>query len=149
MLNGLIELAKKSSRAIVESGLSHVPMLLIDVPNRVIVSPIYGNFKPVFRVVVSGLLREVEASAYVFISEAWETIQSEDSAWLPAIYSGEIKIEDLPLDDRQEVLCIHAVENGKQFHFFRAKITQTSAGRVLGDWEERTGVTGMSVLTEW
>ena len=68
------------------------------------------------------------------------------------ILSGEIRVSELPPDDKDEILMISIAERNKTFRQFIAKIKYTSDNkRYLDDvWKESpSDTTGRMIIKEW
>lgn len=151
-LDQAIQSAKEQSKAIVESGEEHQPIMLALTPQGINPMLLRGIDKDRFKEVIGGLLRQLHAYAYIFINEAWAADLDKDSPLVQELLSGRKKISELPPDDRIESLMIMAAENGKSYRLWSAKILYTRDGdRYLGEWEEKKGEgpTGRLILREW
>lgn len=152
ILDEAVSLAKQQSRSIVESGEEHIPLLLVLTPSGLgLVRPVVKD-KNTFKSALTELLVMLSASAYVMIYGAWSTRIDKDSPLLDRILSGELAISELPLDDREEILTITAVDNGKSYRCWAAKISYDHDNRHLGEWKEMPkdgAASGRMVLKEW
>jgi len=147
-----IDFAKKQSKEIVESGEEHIPIMIALAPEDAGIIPLVDMDKDRFKEDVSVVLRLLDAYAYVFVNEAWVARLPKDSPTVQRVFNGEVKVSELPLDDRIEMLTVAAAENGKSYRMWSAKIRHTPEGkRYLGEWEEMRGipVMGRLVLKEW
>lgn len=151
LLGQAVDFAKKQSKEIVESGEEHIPIILALTPESANIIPLNGMDKDRFKEDICGVLRQLNAYAYVFINEAWVAKLPIDSPTVQRIFNGEVSISELPLDDRIEMLTVAAAENGKSYRMWSAKIRYTREGkRYLGEWEEMGGSpTGRLILREW
>lgn len=150
VLEEATELAKSLSKAIVESGEEHQPIMIIITPSGINTMLLRGLDKNRFKQDIGGLLRQFHAYAYIFIDEAWSATISNDSPLIHKLFSGEISVSELPLDDRDEILTIVATENRKSYRCWTAKIKYTLDKRYLGEWEEMEGAPeGQLILKEW
>lgn len=150
-LDKVIDFAKEQSRAIVESGDEHVPVMIAISPDSVNIIALVNIDKDAFVSNVSRLLRELRAHAYVFINEAWGTRLLSNSPTLRRVLNGEITVSQLPPDDKEEILTVTAVENGRSFTCWSANVKYTRDGsRYLGEWDKMGGIpTGRLILKEW
>lgn len=150
-LDEMIEDVKKISRQIVEAGQEHVPIMIVRIGERLNGVQLIDLDKPNFQERISRMLRQLGADAYVFVHEAWEATLSKDSPWAKRVKSGEIRVSELPLDDRQEVVTVIACEKGKEVVCWMARIDVDREGqRSLRGWEKLPGViSGRLVLREW
>jgi len=146
-----IQMAKDTSRYIIDSGEEHMPILIMFTSTEVVNAGISGMEKEDFKVVVSQLLRHFHAHAYIFINECWMTKLNMDSPLFQELESGRKQISDLPPDDREEVIVITATENGKSCRMWTANIQYTRDDkRYLGEWKEMDSVgDGRMTLKEW
>ena len=95
----LVECAKEKSRAIVEAGERHAPMMPALLPDdTVAVWPLPEMDRDLFKAATSHVLRELGACAYVMVQEAWESA-AQDPATLRRLDAGEAQVSDLPADD--------------------------------------------------
>jgi len=150
-LEEITNLTKGQARAIVESGEEHQPIMLALSSEGVNFIHLVEINKDRFKESISGLLRKLNAYAYVFVNEAWGTKLNKDSPIAKRILSGEISVSELPLDDKEEILTIMVAENGKSFYGWSAKIGYTPEGkRYLKEWEKMgSSASGRLVLKEW
>ena len=88
------------------------------------------------------LLRELKAIRYVLISEAWATTSSRPN-------TEDIKVSELPLDDREEIIQILAVENKGTRRGKMAVIDNTPHGRKLREFRPVEVLSGRMVVKEW
>lgn len=140
-LDTLVNLAKEKSREIVESGQEHVPTALIYGEGLSIVQ-ILGD-KEAFKAGFTALLKKLHAVRYVFITEAWMTESLRP-------LREDIRVRDLPMDDREEALFIVAVEKGHKVKMIYAIIADTPSGRKLGEFSNSGGqMTGRMVVEDW
>lgn len=149
-LSGLIGLAKENARRIVESGEEHIHIMLIINPEGVsIVNPI-GD-KDTFKPVMTAFLNMINASGYVQVVETWSARLTRDSPLVEKICSGEVKVSELPPDDRFEQILITAVENGISHCEWVSTIRyRPDGGRYLDGWKMITGKTsGRMFLDRW
>ena len=149
--NELVEYAKERSRAIVEAGERHAPMMLVLLPDdTVAVWPLPEMDRDLFKNAVANVLRTMGACAYVMVQEAWESAV-QDEATLARLEAGEVQVSDLPADDRRDILMIVAARNGQPCRMLQAEVSETPQGRRLGDWWEAPagGIKGRMVIEGW
>lgn len=146
-----IEFAKEQSKGIVESGEEHQPIMLALTPGGGCIIQMAQMNKDRFKQDIAAVLRQLGAYACIFINEAWAAKLSKDSPLVPKLLRGEIKVTDLPPDDKEEILAITVAENGKSYYGWSAKILYTTDDkRLLGKWEELKGdAEGRLILKEW
>ena len=152
-VNDLIAMTKDRAKHIIEvHGQEHIPMLLIDCPEGVSIigfADMNDQVKEMFSKIVSRLLRQHKATAYVWVCEGWA---AEDEA-ADKIYKQGGRISDLPLDDRSEILQMVVCEKGQPPWMIHAKIHNTPQGRKVGDYEElkppEGSIEGRMVVTNW
>lgn len=146
-----IQMAKDTSRNIIESGQEHKPILIMLTPTEVINTLIGWIEKENFKGVISQLLRYFHAYAYIFINEAWVAKLDKGSPLFQELLSGRKKISELPLDDKIEMLTITMAENGKSCRIWAANIRYTRDDkRYLEEWKEADKVgEGRMILKEW
>ncbi len=151
ILEEITDFAKEQARTIVESGMEHQPVMLALSSGGVNLIHMVEINKDNFRQRISGLLRKLDAYAYIYINEAWGTRLVMNSPRAKRVLSGEISISALPLDDREEILTVMVAENRKSFICWSAKIGYSPEGkRYLGEWEGIKGaIGGRLVLKEW
>jgi len=150
-LEEAIQFAKDVSKTIIESGEEHRPILIAVTSAGIGLCPLSPVKKDLWRQTITALLRQLNAYAYVFISEAWTAELPKDSLTTQKLLRGEIKVSELPPDDRIERLLIIAAENGKSIRSWAAKIRYTrESERYLDEWKEADKVgEGRVIITEW
>lgn len=152
-LDEVIQIAKVGARQIVESDEQHEPILFAISEDDISIIQLEGNFRPRFKEVLGSILKQFHADSYVFVNEAWTATLPKDSPWTKKLLSGEITVSDLPLDDRQEVVMIIAVENSISVRMYQAVIRETvDERRQLGDWnllDNPDSFSGRMSLTSW
>lgn len=151
----MTNIAKKQSRAIVESGEECIPIVFALSPKGISIIGILEINKNLFKPAVAELLRQLHAYAYIFVCEAWVTNLIPNSPLFSKLQRGEISVSELPLDDKIKILTITVVENKKSFHCWLAKIRYTPDDkRYLDKWEmieekSNESAEGRLVLKEW
>jgi len=150
-LEKVVSFVMDKSRNIIDSGDTHEPIMLIITPESVHTVGLYNMNKDTFCDAMTDLFRQFHAYAYVFINEAWQAKIKKDSPLILKLNSGKITVQDLPPDDKEEILTITAVENGLSYRCYEANIKYTKSGnRYLDKWKELKGnVTGRMVIKEW
>ena len=140
-IDELIEVAKVTSRHIIEDlQQEHIPIMLILTPRGKIGAPVRletKEDKENFQTIATSLLHQLNAYAYAFISEAWMSSLPVDSPTGKDLLNGTKRVTELPLDDREEILCIHVVKRDAYHKEVSAKIKyKVDNSRYLDKWEE-------------
>ena len=141
-----------ATKIINEEQEEHLPMVFIPTETELVIVPLLGDFRPDFKNLITSALHLLHSDTYVLVNESWIAELSVDSPRTKKITEGEMTVSDLPLDDRQEVLMLMAVENGTCFQLYQAKINYDMSGlRQLGEWVEfpSDGIMGRLVVKEW
>lgn len=148
----MAELVKEQSKRIVEElGQELESILFIKTPKGIAIADVRldEKMKLVWKEAISMVLRQLEATGYVWVCEAWQT-----NSMRPI--DENIRVSDLPPDDKQEIAMIHVCENGKSFKALFASINNTPQGRKLGEFKtivESTGgkseMEGRMIITSW
>lgn len=99
--------------------------------------------------VMAAYLKEVNATAYMFVDEAWSTSISEKSEHFSKLMRNEMVISELPLDDRAEVVIIIAVENGGKIETHVTKIVEVKGQRSIGSWDKNEEVVVGLMPAKW
>lgn len=153
-LDKLVEFAKDASKAVVQSGQEHVPMLIVRAGEELTIVVVEVP-KAVFRDAAIHLLRKLRADAYVLVNEGWRSNVAKDSPIVQDLVDGKVTVSQLHPDDRDEVLLVTAVENGGDIVCWNAMIevdwlNDEECVRRLCPWE-RMGdiVTGRMVIERW
>ena len=145
-LDVLLQLAEEKSRYGIEvMQQEHDCIALVDSGGSVSVVSISissENAKNTFIPMFSTLLRKLNAECYVLISEAWATTSNR-----PRIEG--IPVSELPLDDRDEILQLMAVENKGSCKGRIAVIDNTPHGRKLREFKSVTVLAGRLMVKEW
>ena len=152
-LDRLLESVKGASKSIIEDDGQELTMLmLVETPGKVHVIGGWSKVsKDAFAIMATLTLQGLGATGYVFVSEAWAARFAKDSPLVDRIFGGEIRVMDLPPDDREEIVQIMGCErNGKPF-LVHAIIENTPQGRRLREFvkEEWERLEGRMVVTEW
>lgn len=143
------EHVKQRARQTVESGEQVQTKLFALTPHGIDIIPITEGMRPVYKSLVCTLLRQLQADACVTITEVWACKNPTESR-AKRLRSGEIKVSDLPLDDRQEMLVVVAVKNGEfHEHQMATIITMTDDRRILGEWKTSGKLQGRMFIKEW
>ena len=140
-IDKLIEVAKLTSKHIIEDlQQEHIPTMLILAPKGKIIAPVKletEEDKENFKFIATSLLHQLNAYAYAFISEAWMSSLPFDSPTGRDLLNGTKRVTELPLDDKEEILCIHVVKKETYHKEVSAKIKyKTDNSRYLDKWEE-------------
>ena len=111
------------------------------------------HVKEGWQVLLPTLLHRFDAAAYIMVVEAWRSIQlAEDSPLTKRLESGELRVSQLPQDDKEEVVQMLVVENGKSFQCWCAKIKSIADRRFITGWEEppeAIKIAGRMIVSEW
>ena len=150
-LDMLVDTAKEKSRVIIEVlQHTHRPMMVI---------PGTGSNKQVAIVhleappdqlgdMALSVLQKFHASAYIFICEAW-IVRGESATEV----ARGTDIDRIPLDDKQRVLNIVAVEKGKSYRFYTAIIDNLPSGKKMREFQEfqelQGKFNGRMVIRDW
>ena len=94
------------------------------------------------QLIFASLLKRFKAIGYVFVCEAWMTSSSRP-------LKENIRISDLPLDDRVETVHLILVEKANKTELWSAKIRNTPAGRKVEEFERYTDFEGRFVIPNW
>ena len=144
-LDNLIQLAEEKSKYVIEvMREQHDFIALVDSGDKMTVVSFNlpeedkHSFAPAF----AHLLRELKAVRYILISEAWATTSKRPS-------TEGIRVSELPLDDRDEILQITAVENKGIMKSKMAIIDNTPRGRKLREFRAMQVLSGRMVVKEW
>ncbi|GAI02440.1 unnamed protein product, partial [marine sediment metagenome] len=78
-LEEITNFTKEQARAIVESGEEHQPIMLVLNSEGVNLVYLVEIKKDRFKQYITGLLRKLNAYAYIFVNEAWGTKLDKDS----------------------------------------------------------------------
>ena len=152
-INDLLEVAKRSAREIVESGEEHNAIMVVETPHALQVLRVLltDHNKSSFAPAMTCYLRSQNALKYVFISEGWAVKAVADAPITRRLSRGEIRIMDLPPDDRTEILQITAHQRGEPPRLLTAPIRNTPQGRLLGDFTEYVAdqIGGRMLIKEW
>jgi len=139
-----IDLVKNHARKIVESGQEHDFIVLIEGARGVTITKIVldeeakGNFARFF----SALLSKEGATEYISVNEGWATESNRP------LREG-IRVSELPLDDRKEILMITHVYRNSKFYMESAEILDTPQGHKLGKFEAIDNAEGRMLVKEW
>jgi hypothetical protein len=143
----LLSSVEKTSREIAKRG-EHKPMMFVSTPDgtvNVVGIPMSEEVKQAFQVGIPRMLRDMEATSYIFVIEGWATNSPKATRRVGG------RVSKLPLDDRFEVLQLLCCEKGKPAFMKIAKIDSSpKTGRVVGEFEDWGGeISGRMVITEW
>jgi len=151
-LEELIKLVKRVSKELAEEEELN-PLLFTLRDGKLSLAPLplteasKDNFKPT----LTKTLRVFGVDSYIIVNEAWQASLTPNSQYTPLLEQGKLKVSEIPLDDKEEIICLTAVENGKSFTLYSAKIRTYPDKRIIDDWKESlsTEITGRLVLKEW
>lgn len=111
------------------------------------------DIKEEWHMLLPALLHRLNATGYIMVMEAWRTIDlAKDSPLVRRLQSGEVRISQLPADDKEEIVGMFVVDNGKSCQCWNAKIGRTTHGRFITGWEklsEDMEMVGRMVIREW
>lgn len=144
--------AKARAEEIIKTGQQHAAIVIAITPDTVNVIGFDAIDKNLFVPFLRHVLLQMNAYAYLFITEAWMAKTGSGSNLTKWLLSGEIGIADLPPDDKSEEIMITVVENGKSFCVWSASIKYTiDDQRYIGEWKKMEGPSlgGRMVLKEW
>jgi len=150
LLDAMIYSSKQFAKEIVETGNNELPLTLFTLDGMtgsILITLIFEEHKSQLK----AILRNVGADYYVLVGEAWQTILQQDSPKLDQLYSGDMRVSDLPLDDRKEMLIIVAAENGRTTIVESSVIVRDKDNkRRVTTWlNDLTGSTGRLVIDKW
>lgn len=149
-----IEKVKGLANVIVENNEQHVPTLIAYAPDGAKLLQ-FADFnekvKEIFKPAVTKVLREFNAFAYIFVCEAWAVAVPDGSELGKKLVKGEIRVSEVPFDDRVEIITLHAAENGGKYYTWTAKIKHLKDKRFIEKWEEIPGkeLSGRMIIKEW
>lgn len=138
---------------IIASREQHAPFLFVlDDSNHInIISlSLSEEVKQTFKSTLVKFLRLCNAQGYIMIMESWITTMDKDNSLLKSIENGEIKVIDLPLDDRKEVIMLISVDREGNIQTEMADIKDTIDKRELGVFNTLTSqFEGRMIVTQW
>lgn len=150
----LVEQVKIKARLIVETNEEHMPIVLILSPNNQVnlvgLTGFNERVKEIYKEALPKLLQHFNAIGYIQIFEGWQASVSPESETCKKLESREVKISELPPDDKQEILILtYATKN--EYVVELAKIDNTPQGRKLREWVVMPGkdLTGRMIVKEW
>lgn len=108
---------KSIATQVIEGGHEHRPLAIVASPDGVSIVSFGSVPKDAFKNILLDILHKEHAYGYVFVDEAWMTNVAANR-----IINEGISISELPPDDRDEVICIIAVENKCGCRFSISKI---------------------------
>lgn len=151
----LTEQVKGQAGLMVENEAEIVPVLFVVSGERVSIVDLEltERFKRQWRILIPNILRELNADAYILVTEAWRTAGlSKDSPLLKRLTAGEVSVSELPADDKQEIVQITSVEKGKSAQCWHADIKYQVDRRFISGWiklSEDMQFSGRMFITEW
>ena len=153
-IDKVIEFIKLNAKEIIEErGEEHFPIMFMFTPTelKIIGIELTDETKELYKPGITALLRHSDADAYITINEAWQHSTNGDTETSKRIMSGQTRVSELPLDDRQEILIIMAVKNNEFAEMHSSIIVHTDDDRrLLCEWEKMDGVgDGRMIIKEW
>ena len=114
--------------------------------NVLIIADMTDDVKAVWSDFFPNVLRKFNALSYVLTFEAWMAMGlDKESSTLDRIFRGEVRISELPLDDRKETFCLIICEKGKEARMISAEIKHLPRfQRQLGEWKNYSEKDGYS-----
>ena len=147
-----VEIIKQQAESIINNGDEAIPVFIIFGDGENYAIPFNDVPKDAFKPIFTSLMRKLGASAYIQVTEAYASLMPKDSENAKLILENKIQVRDLPMDDRQDIVCLIACERGKSVLQYHAKI-DTDAGnkRTVGKWQEPSSgeIKGRLVIESW
>ena len=149
----IMTMIKPKVRSIVDSGEQHIPIIFI-LDNSMCINVMSMDLpeetKQIFKPILTRLLRDCDAQGYVMVTESWGATLSIDNPAIKDLKEGKIKVVDLPLDDRYEMISLFAVDKEGNTHTEVAKIKDTIDKRYLEDFIKiDSPFDGRMIVTNW
>lgn len=167
-IENVYENIKKAAKKIDETEEHHPTLFVFSADEkqkdlnelRVIMLPPPSENRNEYVVIIKNLLKQFKAVAYILVLEAWISCISKDSdsGLVASLLSGEMRVSDLPLDDRNEVLMAICVEKNGKVRMEFAKIFsvkgQENRNRVVTDFaqfgsEAEIEISGRLFIRDW
>lgn len=154
--NLFVEALKEKTRDYVaEHGEIH-PCLYVFVPDGellVIDVAWTPNMARKWHSTLLGVLHKSNALAYIYITAAWiSEFHASDPIALETYYAvlaDEIRVRDLPPDDRMDVVVFQAIFNGRPRQvWYGRKVPVSDDQYVLQDWRPCNRITGSIIGVE-
>ena len=131
-----------------------IPILFVVTEYKVGVLPMDfsdTDSKSFYANAIPNILQETNAIGYAMISESWQAKLDKNDSRVQFLLSGEIRVSDLPMDDREELISLVVVENHKKMYYYTAMIKSFNYPRVIDDFVEQnsTDMVGKFLVKDW
>ena len=132
----LVEFTKGMVKTIIEEkGQQHEPMLLVEGDGGVTPVVLADIPKEYWGGVTMDLLKKTNAIGYVFICETWTTDSEINPESAKRVIDGELKVSELPPDDRKDCVMVLSQEKGRS-KMWMSEVDEIPGGRKMGEWKE-------------
>ena len=132
----LVKFAKGTVKTIIEEkGQQHEPMLLVEGDGGVTPVVLADIPKEYWGGVTMDLLKKTNAIGYVFICETWTTDSEINPESAKRVMDGELKVSELPPDDRKDCVMVLSQEKGRS-KMWMSEVDEIPGGRKMGEWKD-------------
>ena len=91
--------------------------------------------QPYWTTLMESHLKQLDASEYALVSEAWTGKFENDDPRIEDIRSGKLKITDIPLDDRDASITILRVTRAGKAEMWLSIVKMVDGKRLLEPWQ--------------
>lgn len=151
----LLELERdvmESSREAISQGNGFNPMMFMQAPDGLNIASFIGLDTDVFAPIATQILRECKAVSYIFATIAWVSATPEVAA---RVANTGVRLTDLPLDERDEVILLVTVEKGASVRMSSAVIWDLPRGKQVKEFKsldsklDSGSLDGKCVVLDW
>ena len=148
-LNKMVDLVKEKARFIVEKlGQEHQLFLLTSSPKSLDITPLGEFNRNTIRTAMLLVLRVTKATGYVLVGEAMATF----AKYGKELILGEITPDNIPQDDKKDILIIVYTKKGETPKAIEAIIAEIDGRRKVGEWKESeklADTAGVFMIKDW